>query len=344
MFMPVCKISVVCPAYEEEEVLPRFHSELRSTLDRLGDDYEIEILYVDDGSQDGTLEVLRQLADEDGRVRYLSLSRNFGHQAALTAGLEHAGGEVVITLDSDLQHPPALIPVLLARWREGYDIVQTLRQDDPNLGAFKRLTSSAFYRLMRWLSDTEVRTAASDFRLLSRKAVDALLRLQETHRFLRGMVHWLGFRMATVSFMPASRAAGISKYTLRRMIGFAADGMLSFSKLPLRISLLLGGMLLLGGLTYGGGALLAALLGALTQGAMQHVVVVLLLLVGGCVLCSLGVVGEYLGRVYEQVKGRPIYLLKERSALLSPALKNGAEGESTASKPYRSRPADGAAA
>jgi polyisoprenyl-phosphate glycosyltransferase len=328
MSAPV-KLSVVCPAFNEEEVLPRFHAELCAVLDPLRGEYEVEILYIDDGSRDGTLEVLRRLA-ADARVRFLSFSRNFGHQAALTAGLEHARGDVVVSMDSDLQHPPALLPVLLAKWREGHDLVLTLRQDDPRLSPFKRLSSRAFYRLLRWLSDTEVRAAASDFRLMSRKALDALLQLHETHRFLRGMVNWLGFPTATVPFMPASRAGGVSKYTLRRMLTLALDGMLSFSKAPLRLALLLGALLFLSGLAEGTWALAQALFTQTASG--MGVVLAALFLVGGCVLGALGVLGEYVGRIYEQVKGRPHYLLKEASP---PA--------AAAERPLRSR-APGAAA
>ena len=171
------KLSLVCPAYEEEEALPAFHQELLRA-GPLQAEYDIEILYVDDGSRDGTLALLRAWAREDSRVRYLSLSRNFGHQAALTAGLEHAAGEVIITMDSDLQHPPELVPTLLAHWREGHDVVLTIRHDDQRLSLFKRLTSQWFYRVMQWFSETETRPAAADFRLMTRKAVDSLVRLR----------------------------------------------------------------------------------------------------------------------------------------------------------------------
>jgi dolichol-phosphate mannosyltransferase len=340
MSAPV-KLSVVCPAYEEEEVLPRFHAELGAALAPLEKEYEIEIVYVDDGSRDRTLQTLRRLAAADGRVRYLSLSRNFGHQAALTAGLEHARGDVVITLDSDLQHPPTLIPTLLQEWRAGHDVVQTLRADDPRLGAFKRLTSHGFYLLMRWLSDTEVRAAASDYRLLSRRAVDSLVRLREAHRFLRGMVNWLGFRTATVPFAPAHRGGGVSKYTLRRMLGLALDGMLSFSRVPLRLALGLGLGAVALGLAEGCYALLHGLLAAAPTAWAYHTLLVALLLIGGSVLCCLGVIGEYVGRVYEQVKGRPLYLLKEASPGLAPG-ESGLEGP--AGVPQRSRPPGGASA
>jgi len=314
MAVPRHKLSIVCPAFEEEEVLPRFHAELCAALAPIETEYDIEILYIDDGSRDGTLAFMRYLAAGDPRIRYLSFSRNFGQQAALTAGMEHAHGDMVITLDSDLQHPPSLIPALVEQWRIGHDVVLTFREDDPRLSQFKRLSSRAFNAVMRWLSDTPVSSAASDYRLLSRKAVDALLRLHEKHRFLRGMVNWLGFRTTTVAFHPSSRGAGATKYTLRRMLALAVDAMLSFSKLPLRLSLLLGALFLVLG---SGQALLT--LGRALFGVLDGYQVVLsaLFLVGGAILCSLGIVGEYVGRIYEQVKGRPLYLLKEASPELS---------------------------
>ena len=315
MAVPRSKLSIVCPAFEEEEVLPHFHAELCAALAPLEGEFDIEILYIDDGSRDGTLAYMRHLAAGDPRIRYLSFSRNFGQQAALTAGMEHARGDVVITLDSDLQHPPSLIPALVEQWRNGHDIVLTFREDDPRLSQFKRLSSRAFNMVMHWLSDTPVSSAASDYRLLSRKAVDALLRLHEKHRFLRGMVNWLGFRTTTVAFHPASRGAGATKYNLRRMMALAVDAMLSFSKLPLRLSLLLGVLCIVLGAGHGLLTLGRAVLGGGIDG--YQVVLCALFLVGGAILCSLGIVGEYVGRIYEQVKGRPLYLLKEASPELS---------------------------
>jgi dolichol-phosphate mannosyltransferase len=303
----VRKLSVICPAYQEEAVLPLFHAELSSVLDGLPSGYDAEVIYVDDGSSDGTLEVLRRLAASDRRVHFLSLSRNFGHQAAITAGLEHSSGDAVITLDSDLQHPPSLIPTLLAKWREGHDIVMTLREEDPDVGPVKRVTSRAFFEVMRWLSETEMRIAASDYRLMSRRAVDSLLRFPETHRFLRGMVHWLGYPMATVRFQVGSRGAGHTRFTFRRLFAFAIDALLSFSKVPLRLSFALGMVFLLVGTAYGSYALVRAFF----AGVGWELVLAATLVTGGCVLASLGIVGEYVGRVYEQVKGRPLYLLKE---------------------------------
>ena len=307
------KLSIVCPAFNEEEVLPHFHRELAAVLAGLEADYDLEVIYVDDGSRDGTLAVLRTLAAADPRIRYLSLSRNFGHQAALTAGLEEARGDAVITLDSDLQHPPELLPVLVDKWRAGFEVVLTIREEDPRLGLVKRFTSKFFYRVMRLLSSTDIRMAAADYRLMSRKAVDALLQLREAHRFLRGMVQWLGFPAAEVPYRPAGRRAGVSKYSLRRMLNLAGDGLLSFSRVPLRLATFLGLVAMTGGLL--GSLYLAGrwLLGDAAD-AGWGLVLASLYLLGGCILCALGLVGEYVGRIYEQVKGRPLYVLKEKSA------------------------------
>ncbi len=313
MSRTVDKLSVVCPAFQEEEVLPFFHRELSLVLARLEENYAVEVLYVDDGSRDRTLDVIKELARQDSQIRYLSLSRNFGHQAALTAGLENARGNVIVTLDSDLQHPPDLLPELLEKWKSGADIVLTIRQEDPHLGFCKRFTSRWFYRVMACLSDTDIRFSAADYRLMSRKAVDALLQLNETHRFLRGMVQWLGFPVAEVTFQPASRKAGISKYTLRRMFSFAFDGILSFSKAPLRFSLFMGLLALAGSFLLGGGALVRLILGHGLAQAVWVFLVASLYFLGGCILIGLGLVGEYVGRIYEQVKGRPLYILKETS-------------------------------
>jgi dolichol-phosphate mannosyltransferase len=330
-------ISIVCPAYEEEEVLPRFHAELAAVLDALRPEYDTEVIFVDDGSHDRTLATLRALAAADPRVQYLSFSRNFGHQAAITAGLERAAGDAVITLDSDLQHPPSLIPSLLEKWKEGHDVVLTQRDDHLGVSRFKRLTSGLFYRVMHWLSETEIRSSASDYRLLSRKALNGLLQLRESHRFLRGMVSWLGFPTATIWFQTAARGAGRSKFTLGRMTSFAFDAMLSFSKVPLRLAIVLGLAVFLLGLGWAGYALARALFAPSPVDLGWILVLVALHLIGGCILCSLGLVGEYVGRVYEQVKGRPLYLLKESSVrptgLAAPV-----------PKPYRAAPKEGSSA
>jgi polyisoprenyl-phosphate glycosyltransferase len=319
MSTPLPRLSVVCPAYQEEEVLPRFHAALTPVLDALAADYQVEVVYVDDGSSDDTLGVLRRLAAADSRVRYLSLSRNFGHQAALTAGLEHATGEVVVSMDSDLQHPPALVPALLERWKQGYDVVLTERVDSSDLTWFKRVTSRGFYWVLSRISEIEAHPAASDFRLLSRPALDALLSLRESHRYLRGMVNWVGFRMTKVPFQAAPRAAGRSSYTLRRMVRLASDGLLSFSTLPLRMPIFPGVVSVGLGLLYGSGSLLIGLLAGGLSLWPVHLLLSVMLLLGGLILFSLGVLGEYIGRIFEQVKQRPVYLLKESNVVRAPA-------------------------
>jgi dolichol-phosphate mannosyltransferase len=301
---------VVAPAFNEQAALPTFHDALARFLVTVQDELDVEIVYVDDGSEDATPAILAGLALADPRVRFVRLSRNFGHQAALTAGLEHARGDVIVSLDSDLQHPPAVIRELLAKWREGNEVVITLREDHLSLGLFKRLTSRLFYEAMRWCSGMDIRPAAADFRLLSRRALDVLLKMPERHRFLRGMVHWLGLPTAEVRFTAPPRFAGRSKFTPVRMIRLARDGLLSFSRVPLHAALLLAGTMLA-----------VSLVGTLTAWALCRpdgpVGWLILALIGGLHLAGAGAwvalvaFSEYLARVHEQVLGRPLYVVRE---------------------------------
>jgi dolichol-phosphate mannosyltransferase len=299
---------VVSPAFNEEAGLPHFHAALATVLDQLSAQYRAEIVYVDDGSRDGTLAVLRRLAAEDDRVRYLSLSRNFGNQAALTAGLEHAAGDAVVTMDSDLQHPPGVIPTLLAKWREGHDVVLTVRADgsDRTQNWFKRNASTLFHSLLRRWSNLDVRPGASDYRLLSRRAVENLLRLGEAHRYVRGLVQWLGFPEAAVPFETAPRFAGTSRYTLGRLIRLGFDGLLSFSRVPLRLTI--GAGLTAVALSFATctGLVLAYGADPVTAGILLAVHIV-----GASVLAAVGVLGAYVVRVFEESKRRPLYVLKE---------------------------------
>lgn len=302
-------VSVVSPAFEEEQSLPAFHAALTESLNALHDELAVEIIYVDDGSCDRTFEVIEGISRTDHRVRGLALSRNFGHQAALTAGLEHARGDAVVMLDSDLQHPPALIPVLVQHWRAGFDVVQTIRADDARLSWIKRATSAAFYKLLGRFSDLEVRPAASDFRLLSRRALDSLLRLNESHRYLRGMVQWLGFRSIEVPFAPNERHAGVSKYTFRKMLRLAFDGLYSFSRAPIRMAIAVGLVATAFSLAASLGWAFSSRLGLWPIAALvaAHGV-------AAAAFASVGAVGEYLGRIYEQGKQRPHYLIKADTA------------------------------
>jgi dolichol-phosphate mannosyltransferase len=306
------RVSIVAPAFNEEEVLPEFHRELCRVLSSLEATCDFEVVYVDDGSSDGTLDLLRRWAASDSRVRYLSLSRNFGHQAAFTAGMEHACGDAIILMDCDLQHPPAMLPVLLQRWQEGHDLVVTLRQARHG-GWFRNFVSSCFTRLLCRLSTQAMRPHMLDFCLLSRRAADSLLRLRESHRYLRGLVQWLGYSTAEAVFDPPPRAAGSSHFTLARLLPYSLDALTSSSRLPLRLAFVPGLLFLL----CGAGVLLRSLLGAFVPAwQMDGWLVVLLASIhlgAGSVLCALGVLGEYVGRTFEQAKGRPLYLVRETS-------------------------------
>ncbi|MBI5625498.1 MAG: glycosyltransferase family 2 protein [Elusimicrobia bacterium] len=302
-------LSVVVPVYNEEECLPAFHRELSAILRSQVEPYEI--VYVDDGSQDRSLELVESLRLSDPNVRAVVLTRNFGHQLALTAGLEFSRGEAVVTMDADLQHPPSLIPRMLAEWRKGARVVSTVRTDTEDIGACKRLTSRLFYGLINALSRTPVQPDAADFRLLDRGAVETLRSMKERHRFLRGMIGWLGLPEAVIEFSAGRRAAGASKYTWARMFSFAADGIVSFSTLPLKAALILGSLALgLCGLYAGYVVYMFAFHGVLLIKGWASTVLLTMFL-GGCQLILLGVTGEYIGRIYEEIKARPLFLVRE---------------------------------
>jgi dolichol-phosphate mannosyltransferase len=310
------QVSIIIPAFNEEEVLPQFHRELCRVLDELTDEHDFEIVYVDDGSSDRTLGLMRHWAMRDLRVRYLSLSRNFGHQAAFAAGLQHAHGEAVVMMDCDLQHPPALLPTLLDRWQEGHDLVITLRKSR-RAGAVRNLASRFFVGLLRRMSCQPMRPEMLDYCLLSRRAADSLLRLRESHRYLRGMLQWLGYSTAEVAFDPPPRAAGTSRFTFGRLLSFSLDAITSSSRLPLHLAFVVGMVFLLIGI----GTVLRGVLGYIVPGWEVNGWMIALLasvhIVGGSILCGLGIIGEYIGRTFEQVKGRPIYLIKETEKALA---------------------------
>jgi dolichol-phosphate mannosyltransferase len=287
-------LTVVLPVYNEEALLPELHRRLLAALAPLALPYEI--LYVDDGSSDRSLEVVTGLARADSRVGVLSLSRNFGHQMALTAGLDHARGDAVVLMDSDLQDPPELIPELVARWREGLDVVYAQRRARPGESAFKRATAYAFYRFMRTLASVDIPADTGDFRLLSRPAADALRTLRERHRFLRGLVAWLGFRQGRVLYDRLPRKSGESKYSIRQMARLALFGLFSFSSLPIAI------------VGLGGGLVCAAALLALAAGA--NAVHAALFFLGGAQLLAVWVLGQYVSTMSDEARGRPLYLVR----------------------------------
>ncbi|CCH55278.1 glycosyl transferase family 2 [Fibrisoma limi BUZ 3] len=302
-------ISLVVPSYNEEENLPVLVHRLMSIMESYG---AYEILIIDDGSTDQTRFVLRQLSQAYAVVRYLSFSRNFGHQMALRAGYDNARGDAVICLDADLQHPPELIPTLIDKWQEGYEVVYTVRRPDPRLSWFKRTTSRNFYRLLRAASNLNIEDGAADFRLLDRKVIDTLKSFKENDLFLRGAISWIGFRQCRVLYEPAPRYAGRSKYSLRKMIKLAAMGITSFSTRPLYMSVLLGFAMSLFASLFGAEVLYEYFFTNATVSGWTTLVL-LMVLIGGVQFILIGIIGVYLGKTFVEVKQRPAYIIGDTS-------------------------------
>ncbi|MDP9227687.1 MAG: glycosyltransferase family 2 protein [Actinomycetota bacterium] len=300
--------SFVLPVMNEEGTLPELHRRLAAVADGL--DGETEFVFVDDGSDDRSREILLELRKADPRVRFAALSRNFGHQLALTAGLDLASGDAVVIMDSDLQDPPELIPKLVARWREGYDVVYAVRSRRAGESGFKLRTAHLFYRLMNRASDIDLPLDAGDFRLIDRRVVEVVRNMREPDRYLRGMFAWAGFRQTGVEFDRDARAAGDTKYSLPRLIRFATDGLISFSTVPLRLALALGFAISVFAFLAGLGAIVLKLAGVYAIPGWASVTVMLSFF-SGVQLLLLGAVGLYVGRIYEQGKGRPLYLVSE---------------------------------
>lgn len=301
--------------YNEVEVLPKLVERLVSLASTLP--CAVEWVVVNDGSTDGTGDAVALWATRDARVKLVDLARNFGHAAALTAGLDHAAGDAVVIMDADLQDPPEVIPQMLARYREGYDIAYAQRTKRHGESGFKRITASAFYWLMRKFVHKELPANSSDFRLMSRDAVNALGHLREGQRFLRGMVTWIGFPQIAVPFERPSRAAGTTKYPARKMFAFALDAILSFSMMPLRAATYFGLLTFVFGMLFGLRVLIHAIYyNDLVQG--WATVVVLQAIIGGAILLCLGMVGEYVGRLYEEIKQRPLYIVRRRINVETP--------------------------
>lgn len=298
-------LSVVAPVFNEEQLIETFVERTRSALA----DYPFELVLVNDGSKDRTPEILDRIAAEDSRVRVIHLSRNFGHQAALTAGLEHAVGDAVVMLDSDLQDPPELIPTMVERWQEGADVVYAVRRRREGETAFKLATASLFYRLFNKLTQVDLEPDSGDFRLLDRRALEALLALKERARFLRGMTVWIGFTQTAVPYERSPRYAGTTKYTLRRMVRFSLDAIASFSHLPLQVSTYIG--TLCAAVAFIAIPVVIGLRLAHSYLPGFGTLTIIILLLGGVILIALGVIGEYLGRIYDEVKQRPLYIVKE---------------------------------
>ena len=306
-------LSAVVPVFDEQDTLPELHRRLTDTLTALGVEYEL--LFVNDGSRDRTPELLNRLAASDAHVVPLHLSRNFGHQAAVTAGLNHARGEVVVVLDGDLQDPPELIPRLLEHWREGFDVVFAVRTKRKE-GAFKRLGYFAFYRLLRAVADLDIPLDSGDFCLMDRRVVDALNRLPERERFVRGLRTFVGFKQVGVSYERDARYAGVPKYTLRKLAGLALDGVVNFSSLPVRAVAGLAVLLTLFGLGLLGGCLGGWAISG--PPAAWFVVLAAVVLLSGVQIGCVGVVGVYVLKIFAESKQRPSYIVDEAPAPLSP--------------------------
>lgn len=305
--------SVVVPMFNEAQVVEIFHDRITAALRPLPD---YELIVVDDGSGDQTYSILQRLAQTDRRLRIVRLSRNFGHQTAITAGIDLASGDTVTVIDADLQDPPELIPELIARWREGADIVFAIREKRMGESWFKRTTASVFYRLLVKIARTDIPLDAGDFRLMSRKAVEGLKAMREHSRYIRGLVGWIGLERAYVTYRRDPRAAGETKYPLAKMLRLAADGIVSFSTRPLQLATLLG--MAAAGLAF----LYAAYVlwmrfasSAVVEGWSSLMIVVLFL--GGVQLLTVGIIGEYIGRIYDEVRSRPLYMVNEVSGFPS---------------------------
>ncbi len=307
-------LSIIIPVFNEEGCVDEMLSRLTAVLTRL--DCSYEIIFVNDGSRDGTLGRIKAHAVQDRRIRYLSFSRNFGHQMALAAGFDHARGDAVISLDGDLQHPPELIETLFEYWRAGKDVVYTVREGTPGSSA-KELISKYFYWVLRKLTGVDVPTGGADFRLLDRKAADALRDCREHYVFVRGLVPWLGFESQAVPYQADSRFAGETKYVFTRMLRFALDGIFAFSIVPLRVISLLGALTAGLGLLYGCYSVYIRLFTDTAVSGWTSLVVIVLVFSGAQML-SLGILSEYVGRVYEEVKQRPRYVISDRSDDLTP--------------------------
>ena len=299
-------ISIVVPVFNEEDNIQHFYQNVTQVMEPLP--YDFELIFVDDGSKDKSRQILRELEKKDQRVQSIFLAKNSGHQLALTCGLDHAVGDAVITMDGDMQHPPELLPVLLGKWEEGYEVVQTIRQTTEGVSALKKLTSYYYYKVLNKLSDVHIQEGGSDFRLMDAVVVKAFRRYREHARFIRGMIGDMGFKQTQIEFVAPKRFAGISKFSPKKMLNFAIDGVLAYSVMPLRLGLYIG-----------------AICGFLSVIIIIHVLLskfvyddavagwattmACILFFGGMQMMVLGILGEYLGRVFEEVKHRPLYLI-----------------------------------
>lgn len=303
------EISIVIPAYNEEGNIHVVINRLSEVLNTIG---TYQIIFVNDGSSDNTLEELKKAAKENSKIHFISLSKNFGHQAALKAGIDYAHGNCIISMDADLQHPPALIPEMVNFWKEGYDVVYTQRTEDKGLSFFKKFTSKYFYFLLRKMSDVHIEEGTADFRLLDKKVADIIRQTNDPFLFIRGLVPWMGFKQKKIIYQPDERYSGTTKYTLKKMAAFAINGITSFSIKPLRFATFLGIIISLFAFVYGTYAIIIYFVNDKVISGWASLLTSVLF-IGGIQLVILGIIGEYIGKIYIQLKNRPIYIVKESS-------------------------------
>ncbi|MDO8682218.1 MAG: glycosyltransferase family 2 protein [Armatimonadota bacterium] len=299
--------SLVIPIYNEEETLPELHRRLSELMERL--DAETEIIMVDDGSSDQSFQIMSDISRRDKRFKIIQLSRNFGHQTAITAGMDSATGEAVIIMDADLQDPPEVALDMIARWREGYEVVYGARDEREGESVFKKATAAVFYRTLRKLTDLDIPLDVGDFRLVDRKAMDVFNTMREHSRYVRGMFSWIGFKQTGVKYKRSSRFAGSTKYPLKKMLKLAMDGVISFSTAPLRLALNAGFFIAAISFLAGTWAIFVKLFGSGVIPGWTSILVVVSFM-NGVQLILIGLLGEYIGRIYEEVKGRPLYIVK----------------------------------
>jgi dolichol-phosphate mannosyltransferase len=299
--------SIVAPVFNEEETVPHFYQRVVSVMETLGKPFEIVL--VNDGSRDGSNRVMAEIQQQDPRVRVVEFSRNFGHQIAISAGLDYARGQCVVIIDSDLQDPPEVIPEMIERWRAGAEVVYAQRSKRVGETRFKIVTASLFYRVITRLTAVDIPRDTGDFRLLDRSVVDALVAMREHHRFMRGLSAWVGFRQEAVLYDRRERFAGTTKYPFHKMLRFSIDAITSFSHVPLQLATTFG--FVLAGISLLG--ILVAVVLRIMHGAIvgQATTLILVLFMGGIQLIFLGVIGEYLGRIYDEVRARPLYIVRE---------------------------------
>lgn len=304
-------LTIVSPVYNECEVIKAFYTELRKVIDEIEDSYDSVICFVVDHSTDGTLDVLREIAKVDQKVRVIAMTGRFGHQMCLLAGIDYSDSDALIMLDSDLQHPPELIPIMLRYYEEGYDVVYTIREDTPEINFLKRLTSNLFYRAINLISQVPINEKAADFRLISRRVVQVFQKhIRERNLFLRGFFGWMGFRSIAISFCVRKRNLGESKYSFSRLLRFGLNGVISFSKRPLQAAVLTGIFFaIIGFLVAITTTIQYFFLNSFPSG--WATLVILISVLGGTQLIFLGIIGEYIGAIFDEVKARPHYIVDE---------------------------------